>query len=83
MLFKKRSEPLSLIGLQALIGRLPSNHNQFAFVEEDLRRRKAGFGGELNFDKHINEFRPQSSIRLDSMIFVFSTTESIFKWIHC
>ena len=58
MLFKKRSEPLSLLGLQALIGRLPSNHNQFAIVEEDLRRRKAGFGGELNFDKHINEFRP-------------------------
>ena len=58
MLFKKRNEPLSLLGLQALIGRLPSNHNQFAFVEEDLRRRKAGYGGELNFDKHINEFRP-------------------------
>ena len=58
MLFKKRSEPLSLLGLQSLIDRLPSNHQQFSIIEEDLRRRKAGYGGELNFDKHINEFRP-------------------------
>ncbi|WP_252501927.1 nuclease-related domain-containing protein [Sporosarcina sp. Marseille-Q4943] len=57
MLMKKRSEPLSLLGLQSLIARLPSNHKQYAIVEEDLRR-KAGYGGELNFDKHINEFRP-------------------------
>ena len=58
MLFKKRSEPLSLLGLQSLIDRLPSNHQQYSIIEEDLRRRKAGYGGELNFDKHINEFRP-------------------------
>ncbi|WP_239430917.1 nuclease-related domain-containing protein [Sporosarcina sp. ACRSL] len=55
---KKRSEPLSLLGLQALTDRLPTNHKQYAIIEEDLRRRKAGFSGELNFDKHINEFRP-------------------------
>lgn len=58
MLLKKRSESLSLLGLQSLLSRLPSNHEQFAKIEEDLRKRKAGFGGELNFDKHINEFRP-------------------------
>ncbi|MGG0669567.1 nuclease-related domain-containing protein [Lederbergia citrisecunda] len=58
MLFKKRSEPLSLLGLQSLISRLPNSHQKYAVIEEDLRRRKAGFGGELNFDKHINEFRP-------------------------
>ncbi|MCM3636466.1 NERD domain-containing protein [Sporosarcina luteola] len=58
MLLKKRSEPLSLLGLQSLINRLPTNHEQYSKIEEDLRKRKAGFGGELNFDKHINEFRP-------------------------
>lgn len=58
MLYKKRSEPLSLQGQQSLINRLPSNHQKFTVIEEDLRKRKAGFGGELNFDKHINEFRP-------------------------
>ncbi|WP_432363670.1 nuclease-related domain-containing protein [Sporosarcina sp. UB5] len=55
---KKRSEPLSLLGLQSLISRLPNDHKQYTIVEEDFRRRQAGFGGELNFDKHINEFRP-------------------------
>lgn len=49
---------MSLVGLQSLIRRLPNNHQQYGIIEEDLRRRKAGFGGELNFDKHINEFRP-------------------------
>ncbi|MFC5604893.1 nuclease-related domain-containing protein [Sporosarcina koreensis] len=58
ILIKKRSEPLSLLGLQSLINRLPDNHQKYTIIEEDLRRRKAGFGGELNFDKHINEFRP-------------------------
>ncbi|MGG0671021.1 nuclease-related domain-containing protein [Lederbergia citrisecunda] len=58
MLIKKRSEPLSLLGLQSLINRLPNNHPKYTIIEEDLRKRKAGFGGELNFDKHINEFRP-------------------------
>ena len=58
MLIKKRSEPLSLLGLQSLINRLPNNHPKYTMIEEDLRKRKAGFGGELNFDKHINEFRP-------------------------
>lgn len=58
MLIKKRSEPLSLLGLESLIRRLPNSHQQFPIIEEDLRRRKAGYGGELNFDKHINEFRP-------------------------
>ncbi|WHT48074.1 nuclease-related domain-containing protein [Sporosarcina thermotolerans] len=58
MLIKKRNEPLSLIGLQSLIDRLGNNHQYYFKVEEELRRRKAGYSGELNFDKHIKEFRP-------------------------
>ncbi|MCM3709283.1 nuclease-related domain-containing protein [Sporosarcina luteola] len=58
MIYKKRSEPLSLLGLQSLINRLDRNNKNFNSFEEDLRKRKAGFGGEMNFDKHINEFRP-------------------------
>lgn len=58
MIYKKRSEPLALIGLQSLVNRLNRNNKQFTNFEEDLRKRKAGFGGEMNFDKHITEYRP-------------------------
>lgn len=58
VLIKNRSEPLSLLGLQSLLDRLPHNHKHYNRVQEELRKRKAGFGGELNFDKHIKEFRP-------------------------
>lgn len=58
MIYKKRSEPLSLLGLQSLVNRLNRNNKLFKSFEEDLRKRKAGFGGETNFDKHMNEFRP-------------------------
>lgn len=47
-----------LIGLESLIARLPNDHYQYSRIEEDLRKRRAGFAGELNFDKYINEFRP-------------------------
>lgn len=62
MLYKKRSRPLSLLGLESLIVRLPINHYQYSRIEEDLRKIKAGYAGELNFDKHINEFRPDYPI---------------------
>ncbi|MCM3709226.1 nuclease-related domain-containing protein [Sporosarcina luteola] len=58
MLYKKRNEPLAMLGLQALVKRLPEGHPQFPRVVEDLRKRKAGFAGEENFDRHIREFRP-------------------------
>nr|WP_301241860.1 nuclease-related domain-containing protein [Sporosarcina highlanderae] len=58
LIYKKRSEPLSLLGLQSLVNRLNRNNIHFKSIEEDLRKRRAGYGGEMNFDKHINEFRP-------------------------
>ncbi|GEN83361.1 nuclease [Sporosarcina luteola] len=64
MLYKKRNEPLSLLGLQSLINRLSTNHKHYARIEEDLRKRKAGFSGETNFDRHILEFRPTYPIGL-------------------
>ena len=47
-----------MLGMQSLLNRLPRNHHQYSRVEEDVRRRKAGFAGVENFDKHIREFRP-------------------------
>lgn len=64
MLYKKRSKPLKLVGLESLIERLQTNHYQYTRIEEDLRRMKAGYAGEMNFDKHINEFRPSFPIAI-------------------
>ncbi|MFC5604813.1 nuclease-related domain-containing protein [Sporosarcina koreensis] len=58
MLYKKRKKPLAMLGLQALLRRLPKNHQQYIRILEDFRKRDAGFSGEVNFDKHIKEFRP-------------------------
>ncbi|WP_060204289.1 nuclease-related domain-containing protein [Sporosarcina koreensis] len=58
MLFKKRNKPLAILGLQSLLKRLPNNHQHYTRIVEDLRKREAGFAGEENFDRHINEFRP-------------------------
>lgn len=64
MIYKKRSKPLRLVGLESLIVRLQTSHYHYARIEEDLRKRRAGFAGELNFDKHINEFRPSYPIAI-------------------
>lgn len=58
LLYKNRAAPLKLVGLQALIQRLPSTHDKFLDIQEEIRRRAAGFSGEENFDRHIREFRP-------------------------
>lgn len=58
MLYKKRDKPLAMLGLQALLNRLPKGHEQYARIAEELRKRQAGFAGEENFDRHIKEFRP-------------------------
>ena len=58
MLYKKRSKPLTILGLQSLLNRLPKGNQKYSKVVEELRKRQAGFAGEENFDRHINEFRP-------------------------
>jgi len=58
LLYKERYAPLMLVGLQALIQRLPSSHGKFIDIQEEIRKRAAGFSGEGNFDRHIREFRP-------------------------
>lgn len=58
MIYKSRTTPNKLIGLHALTRRLSSAHHKMERIQEEFRRRKAGFGGEENFDKNMLEFRP-------------------------
>ncbi|NYF23535.1 nuclease-related domain-containing protein [Sporosarcina sp. JAI121] len=59
MIYKHRSVPKKLIGLNALIPRLHPSQLEAQKAKEDLRNRKAGFGGEQHFDKHLLEFKPR------------------------
>lgn len=64
MIFKYRTIPRKLVGLEALIRRLPSDHKDLFRIEEEYRRRSAGFQGEEDFDKHFLEFRPHYPIAI-------------------
>lgn len=58
MIYKERAIPLKLKGLQSLIQRLSSDHPFCLKVQEEIRKRAAGFSGEEHFDKYISDFRP-------------------------
>jgi hypothetical protein len=51
--------PKKLIGLNALIPRLHPSHTEIPRIREEFRVRKAGYGGEKHFDKHLLDFKPQ------------------------
>ena len=59
MIYKQRSMPKKLIGLNALIPRLHPSHTEMPRIKEEFRIRKAGYGGEQHFDKHLLEFKPR------------------------
>ena len=72
--------PKKLIGLNALIPRLHPSHTDMQRIKEELRIRKAGYGGEQHFDKHLLEFKPHypHAILHDVCL---KQTAFIFKWI--
>ena len=58
MIYKQRSKPKKLIGLNALIPRLHPSHPEIQKIKDEFWNRKAGFGGEQHLDKHLAEFKP-------------------------
>ncbi len=59
IIYKTRTIPKRIIGNYALLQRLDPRHEKIAFILEDYKNRKAGFGGEKYFDKQLTEFKPQ------------------------
>jgi hypothetical protein len=55
MIVKKRSPPLKLLQTEALLDRLkPPNHPKRSLIEQDLKKRKAGYKGEITVDYHLS-----------------------------
>ncbi len=58
MLYKEREMPNKLRGLIALEKRLPTDHREWKYISDNLYKRKAGYGGEEQYDKCLIEFTP-------------------------
>ncbi|WP_099159513.1 nuclease-related domain-containing protein [Virgibacillus ndiopensis] len=54
MLLKDREIPIEILILEAILRRLPSNHLKRSKIEEDLRKRYAGYFGEESIDYHLS-----------------------------
>jgi hypothetical protein len=53
MIMKKRTKPLKIQILSALLRRLPKNHVKRALIASELSRREAGYQGEESLDIEI------------------------------
>ncbi|MFJ7934342.1 NERD domain-containing protein [Sporosarcina sp. NPDC096371] len=58
MLYKKREMPNRLRGLISLEKRLSVDHKERNYIVEELYNRRAGYGGEQQYDKCMTEFKP-------------------------
>ena len=58
MLYKQRNMPNTLRGLISLEKRLLHNSGERKRISEELYNRKAGYGGEEQYDKYMKEFKP-------------------------
>ncbi|MDV6378235.1 nuclease-related domain-containing protein [Sporosarcina sp. GW1-11] len=58
MIYKTRVMPRLIIGQNALLKRLPVNHEKYEKIQSDFYNGKAGFGGEKEFDYQLREFIP-------------------------
>ncbi|MCA1065348.1 nuclease-related domain-containing protein [Rossellomorea sp. AcN35-11] len=55
MIVKKRKPPHKLLQTEALLSRLqPPDHPKRALIEQDFKKRKAGYTGELSVDYHLS-----------------------------
>lgn len=58
LIYKTRTTPKLIIAKHALLKRLPPTHQKYEKIRTDLYNRKAGFGGEREFDYQLREFAP-------------------------
>lgn len=55
MLYKQRTKPKQLEGLQSLASRLSSTHEKYRFIQDELYKVRAGYGGEQEYDRCMKE----------------------------
>ncbi|VDG98158.1 Nuclease-related domain [Lysinibacillus sphaericus] len=57
MLYKQRTMPKLLQGLLALEKRLSPTHPQYDYIQKELYKTRAGYGGEMEYDRYMKEVR--------------------------
>ena len=57
MLYKQRTMPKLLQGLLALEKRLSPTHPQYDYIQKELYKTRAGYGGEVEYDRYMKEVR--------------------------
>ncbi|WP_432353986.1 nuclease-related domain-containing protein [Sporosarcina sp. A2] len=55
MLYKQRTAPKQLAGLQSLARRLAPTHEKYRIIQDELYKVRAGFGGEQEYDRCMKE----------------------------
>lgn len=59
MIIKERTKPLVMLILEALLRRLPHNHQKYQQILEELGRRQAGYTGEKSLDYYYRDLPQQ------------------------
>lgn len=60
----ERRRPYRLIYQQALLARTSPSHKSYPLLKEKVRRRSAGFAGEIQFDRVCAEYGEEMQFRL-------------------
>lgn len=65
MIIKKRTKPLALQKLEAVIPRLSPHFSNLSELQSDLARRYKGYIGEHKVDRHLGQFADKCTILQD------------------
>ena len=67
MIIKERTKPLVMLILEALLRRLPHNHQKYQQIFEELGRRQAGYIGEKSLDYYYRDLPHQKYMILHDL----------------
>ncbi|MFP5112837.1 NERD domain-containing protein [Bacillaceae bacterium C204] len=67
MIIKERAKPLIMLILEALLRRLPHNHQKYQQILVELGRRQAGYQGEKSLDYYYRELPHQKYMILHDL----------------
>ncbi len=57
LIYKHRTKPRLLSGLLALEKRLSPAHEKYEYIQSELYKTRAGYGGEQEYDRYMKEVR--------------------------
>lgn len=57
LIYKHRTKPRLLSGLLALEKRLSPTHEKYEYIQREVYKTRAGYGGEQEYDRYMKEIR--------------------------